>query len=193
MWTTVQIVLGVLSLGLFFIGEKLSIPFLSDAGIACLGLTSIIIGWEAIITRRIVLGRRRHGIRETYTGVTAMLQGMEFNLLGLFLIAVAILLHNEVNAHELGVQMARHPGLPLIAFGMLCLIHSVITLIGPLDTRDHSRFVATIGFLAARLLPGIVLVLLGFALTGLGIFEIVAPNAFDQMGRSLLEALFGVR
>src|SRR5262245_55101512 len=132
MWTTIQIILGVLSLGLFFVGEKLSISFLSDAGIACLGLTSIVIGWQAIITRRIVLGWRRHGSRETYTGLAAMLQGLEFNLLGLFLIAIAMVLYNNVNPRQLGEQMARHPGLPLIVFGMLCLIHSVITFIGPL-------------------------------------------------------------
>src|ERR1041384_4305 len=110
MWTTIQVIFGVLSLGLFFVGEKLSISLLSNAGIACLGLTSIVIGWEAIVRRRIVLGRRRHGSRETFTGVAAMLQGVEFNLIGLFLIAFALMLYAHSDARELGVQIARHPG-----------------------------------------------------------------------------------
>lgn len=192
MWTTIQIVFGVLSLLFVLVGDKFSIPLLSDVGIACLGLTSIIIGWQAIVTRRIVIGRRRHGSRETYTGVAAILQGVEFNLLGLFLIAVASLLYNNVNARELGLQMARHPGLPLIAFGMLCLIHSVITFIGPLDSREHAGWILMISWLA-RFLPGIILVVLGLSLTGLGLFEIVAPNAFDKMGGGFLEVLYGIK
>ena len=192
MWTTFEVIFGVLSLGLFFAGEKLSIPFLSDAGIACLGLTSIVIGWEAIITRRIVIGRRRHGSRQTYTGLAAVLQGVEFNLLGLFLIVVAIMLYENLNTHELALQMARNPGLPLIAFGTLCLIQSGITLIGPLDSQDGSRLAMTIGLLA-RFLPGIVLAILGLGMLGLGAFEIVAPEAFDKMGGGLLEAIYGIK
>ena len=192
MWTTIEIVFGVLSLLLVFVGDKLSIPTLSDAGIACLGLTSMVIGWEAIIRRRIVIGRRRHGIRQTYTGIAAMLQGVEFNLLGLFLIAIAIMLYGNMNAHELGIQIARHPGLPLIVFGMLCLIQSVITIIGPLDSQEGSRWTLMIGWLA-WFLPGIILVVLGLGLMGLGLFEIVAPVAFDQIGGRLLESLYGIK
>ena len=192
MWSTIEIILGLLSIGLFLGGEKLAIPFLSDAGIACLGFTSIAIGWEAIVKRRIVIGWRRHGSRETFTGVAAMLQGVEFNLLGLFLIGVAIMLYKEVNAHELGAQMARHPGLLLIAFGTLCLIHSVIIFIGPLGSRDGSGWILMISWLA-RFLPGIILVVLGLAMTGLGLFEIVAPDAFDKLGGGFLEALYGIK
>ena len=192
MWTTIQVILGVLSLLLVFVGDKLSIPFVSDSGIACLGLTSIVIGWEAIVTRRIVLGRRRHGSRETYTGIAAIFQGVEFNLFGLFLIAIAILLYTNMSTRELGVQIARHPGLPLIVFGMLCLIQSVITFIGPLGSRDGSGLVLMISWLA-RFLPGIILVVLGIAMIGLGLFEIVAPQAFDQIGGRLLETLYGIK
>jgi len=192
MWTTIQIVLGLLSLLLVFVGDRLSVPLLSDAGMACLGLTSITIGWEAIITRRIVIGRRRHGSRQTYTDLPAVLQGVQFNLLGLFLIVVSIMLYKNVNPRELGLQMARHPGLPLIVIGTICLIQSVITGIGPRDTRDGSRLTLIIGLLA-RLLPGLLLVVLGLGMTGLGLFEILAPEAFDKMGGGFLEILYGIK
>lgn len=192
MWTTLEIILGLLSIALVFVGDKLSIPLWSNAGIACLGLTSIVIGWQAIITRRIVLGRRRRGSRQTYTGLAAILQGVEFNLLGLFLIIVAIMLYENLNAHELALQMARHPGLPLMVFGMLCLIQSVITLIGPLDSQEGPRWTLLIGSLA-RFLPGILLILIGVVMTGLGVFEILAPNLFDKMGGGFLEALYGIK
>lgn len=192
MWTTIQVVFGVLSLVLVFVGERLSIPLFTDIGIAWLGLTSIVIGWEAIVKRRIVIGRRRHGIRETYTGLAAMLQGIEFNLIGLFLIAMAVMLYGNVNAHELGLKIARHPGFLLVMVGMVFLIHSGIVLIGPLDSQQGSRLTLIVAGLA-RLLPGILLVLIGLALTGAGLFEIVAPDAFDKLGGGLLETLYGIK
>jgi hypothetical protein len=193
MWTTMQIVLGLLSLLLVFVGDKLSVPLLSDAGMACLGLTSITIGWEAIITRRIVIGRRRHGSRQTYTDLPAILQGAQFNLLGLFLIVVSIMIYKNMNGRELALQMARHPGLPLILFGILCLMQSVITLIGPHELEDGPRWIVIMNLLVSRLLPGIILVVIGLGMTGLGLFEILAPKAFDEMGGGFLEVLYGIK
>jgi len=188
-----QIVLGLLSLLLVFVGDKLSVPLLSDAGMACLGLTSITIGWEAIITRRIVIGRRRHGSRQTYTDLPAILQGAQFNLLGLFLIVVSIMIYKNMNGRELALQMARHPGLPLILFGILCLMQSVITLIGPHELEDGPRWIVIMNLLVSRLLPGIILVVIGLGMTGLGLFEILAPKAFDEMGGGFLEVLYGIK
>jgi len=193
MWTTIQIVLAVLSLLLVFVGDKFSIPFLGDAGIACLGLTSIVIGWEAIITRRIVIGRRRHGSRQTYSALPAILQGVQFNLLGLFLVVVSIVIYKNINGREFVLQMARHPGLPLILFGTLCLMQSVITLIGPHELQDGPRWIVIMNLLISRLLPGIILVVIGVGMTGLGIFEILAPEAFDRMGGGFLETLYGIK
>ena len=193
MWTTIQIVLGLLSLLLVFVGDKLSIPFLSDAGMACLGLTSITIGLEAIITRRIVIGRRRHGSRQTYTDLPAILQGVQFNLLGFFLIVVSIMLYKNLNGRELALHMARHPGLPFILFGALCLMQSVITLIGPHELQDGPRWIVIMNLIISRLLPGIILVVIGLGMTGLGLFEILAPDAFDKLGGGVLETLYGIK
>ena len=193
MWSTIQIIFAILGILLVLGGDKFSIPLLGNAGMACFGFVSILIGWQAIVTQRIVLGRRRHGLRQTYTGVTAILQGVEFNLFGLFLIVVAILIQMNANVHAVGEQMARHPGIPLIVFGMICLVQSVITLIGSKDTGQNSRWVEIFSLLLARLLPGIVLVVLGLGAVGLGVFEIVAPNAFDQIGGRFLEVLYGLK
>jgi hypothetical protein len=193
MWTTIQIVLGLLSLLLVFVGDRLSVPLLSDAGMACLGLTSITIGWEAIVTRHIVIGRRRHGNRQTYTDLPAILQGIQFNLLGLFLIVISIMMDENINGRELVLQMARHPGLPFILFGALCLMQSVITLIGPHELQDGPRWIVLMNLLVSRLLPGIILVVIGLGMTGLGLFEILAPETFDKMGGGFLEVLYGIK
>ena len=193
MWTTIQIILGLLGILLMLGGEKLSIPFFGYAGLACLGLTSMAIGWEAIITRHIVFGRRRHGDVQTYTNLPAILQGIQFNLLGLFLIVISIMIYENINGRELVLQMARHPGLPLILFGILCLMQSVITLTGPHELQDGPRWIVIMNLLVSRLLPGIILVVIGLGVTGLGLFEILAPEAFDKMGGGFLEILYGIK
>lgn len=193
MWTTIQIILGVFSLLLVFVGDRLSIPFLSYAGMACLGLTSMAIGWEAIITRHIVIGRRRHGNIQTYTDLPAILQGVQFNLLGLFLIVISIMIYKNFSGREFVLQMARHPGFPLIVFGMLCLMQSAITLIGPHELQEGQRWIVIMNLLVSRLLPGLMLVVIGVGMTGVGLFEIVAPEAFDKMGGGFLEVLYGIK
>jgi hypothetical protein len=193
MWFTVQIIFILLGIGLFLGGDKLAMPLLENAGIACFGLASMVIGWEGIITRRITIGRRRHGSRQTFTGVAAMLQGVQFNLLGVFLIVVAIMIQINANGRAVAEQMARHPGVPLIVFGMICLIQAVITLIGSKEMGQDACWVVILGLLISRLLPGIILVALGLGAVGLGFFEIVAPNTFDQMGGEFLEVLYGLK
>ena len=193
MWTTVQIILGLLSLLLVFVGDRLAIPLLTYFGIACLGLTSAVIGWEAIFTQHMVIGGRRHGNRQTYTGLPAIVQGILFILLGLFLVGVSFMLYTKMNGRELAMQMARHPGFPLILFGALCLMQSVITLMGSHELQAGQRWLVIMNLLISRLLPGIILVVIGFTMTGLGVFEILAPGRFDEMGGGFLEVLYGIK
>ena len=192
MWTTIQIILVLITILLVLAGEKLSMPILFDAGVVCLGLTSIAIGWEAILTRRIRLGWRRHGGTQTYTGLPAMLQGAQFNLIGLFLIGASFMMYFN-NGREVALQIVRRPGLFLIVLGGLCLLQSVISFIGQQGSKDSARWVEITYLLLARLLPGFVLLALGLALVGLGVFEVLAPTAFDKMGGGFLESLYRLR
>jgi hypothetical protein len=151
------------------------------------------IGCEAIATRQIVLGRRRHGNRETYTGIPAIFQGVQLNLLGLFLVVLAMMMHFHTNGRALVLQMVRRPGLLLIVFGSLLLMQAVITLVGAHELREGPNWIVILNLAVSRLLPGVILVVLGVGAVGLGLFEIVAPNVFDQMGGGFLEVLYGLR
>ena len=193
MWTTIQLILGLFAILFVFGGDKLSMPILSDTGLACFGLAAMAIGWEAIITRQIVVGRRRHGNRQTYTGISAIFQGIQFNLLGLFLVGIAIMMYFNANGRAVFLQMVRRPGLPLIVFGALLLMQAVITLTGSHELREGPRWIVIMNLVISRLLPGIILVLLGIGAVGLGLFETVAPNVFDEMGGGFLEVLYGLR
>lgn len=191
MWKKLQIGLIVLALLLVFAGDKLSIPLLSYTGIACLGLAAMVVGWEAIVTQQIVLGRRG-GNRGTYVGVPAMFQGIQFNVFGFFLISVAVSIYMRANVREYFLQWVRRPGLPLVVLGILVLMQAVITISGSLEQRDGPRSEVIFDLLVARLLPGLFLAIVGLSALGLGLFEIVAPNVFDSIGGGFLEMLYGL-
>jgi len=195
MWTTVQIVLGLLGVLLIFGAEKLSIPTLGYAGMACFGLTSMAIGWEAIITRRLVLGSRRRGSRQTYTGLPAILQGIQFNLLGIFFLGVSgfIYLNNDSIGRDIFLQFVRRPGLPLVVIGLLFLMQAGIVILGFQELNEGPRWIVVMNLAISRLLPGIILVVLGLGAMGLGLLDMVAPALFDEMGGGFLEVLYGVK
>jgi hypothetical protein len=187
-----QIIFGVLGILLAFGGDRLSMPILLYAGVACFGLASIAIGWEAIIMRHIQLGSRRRGTGETYTGLAAVLHGVQFNLIGLFLIGLSLSTYIN-NGREIVLQFVRRPGVPLLLFGALCLMQAIISLTGSHELKQGPRWMVAMNLFAARLLPGIILIVIGVGAAWLGVFEVIAPGAFDEMGGGYLEVLYGVK
>jgi hypothetical protein len=69
----------------------------------------------------------------------------------------------------------------------------VIALVGSYELQAGQRWLVIMNLLLSRLLPGVILVIVGLALTGLGVFELIAPTAFDQMGGGLLEVIYGIK
>ena len=190
MWTKLKIGLIVLALLFVFAGDRLSIPLLSYTGIVCLGMAAMVAGWEAIVTRQVVVGRRRRG---TYVGTQAVFQGIQFNVFGFFLISAAVSTYLQSNVREYLLQWVRRPGLPLVVLGILVLMQAAITISGSLEQRDGQRGEVLFDLLLERLLPGSFLVIIGLGALGLGLFEIFAPNVFDSMGGEFLESLYGLR
>jgi hypothetical protein len=189
---TIEIILIILGLLFAFVGYQFSIPLLLQAGIGCFGLAMIVTGWQAILTRHMVLRRRRRGTRQTYTGAAAIFQGIQFNFLGLFLVGMALMMYFN-NDQQIALQIARRPGLPLVVFGGVCLMQAMITFSGPEEYKQGSQGWVVMNLLVARLLPGLILVIVGVALSLLGLFETVAPERFDELGGRLLEEVYGER
>ena len=192
MWTTLQIIFGLLGILLAFGGDRFSMPIFTNLGIACFGLASIAIGWEAILTRHIKLGSRRRGTRETYTGPAAVLQGIQFNLLGLSLIGLGLFFDFSAG-REVFLQFVRRPGIPLAVIGLLMLLQSIIMFLGYRELNEGPGWLVMMNRVLSRMLPGVILLLLGFGALGLGLLEFIAPNVFDEMGGGFLETLYGLR
>ena len=192
MLKTIEIILIVLGILNAFIGYQFSIPVLFSPALGCFGLAMIVIGWQAMITRHMVLRGRRRGPRQTYTGVAAIFQGIQFNFMGLFLIGIALVMYFN-NDQQIALQIARRPGLALVMIGGICLLQAMITFSGPEEYKHGSQGLVLMNLLAARLLPGLILVVVGVGLSLLGLFEAVAPERFDEMGGEVLESLYGLR
>lgn len=189
---TIPLILIVLGLLLAFGGSQLDMPLLLNAGLSCLGLAMIAMGWDAILTQHIVIGSRRRGSRRTYKGLAAILQGVQFNIIGLCMIGVAFLMFTNTSPESFGTQIARRPGFALIALGIVFLIQAAVLFIGH-EVSDRSSFGYALDLVAARLLPGLILFALGAGAIWLGLFEITAPGAFDEMGGRILENFYGTR
>jgi len=191
MWTVLEIVFVVLGLLLVFGGNPFALPFLVPAGIACLGLAMIVTGWQAILTRRLIRYRRGRP-REAYQGIPAIFQGIQFNFIGLFLIGVAIMMYFN-NGREIFLQTIRRPGLFLVLLGGLCLLQMLIMLWGSGKVREGSQGLRTFELVVGRLFPGLVWLVFGLVLLFLGVFDVLAPSRFDEMGGRVLEELYGAR
>ena len=188
-----QIGLTVLGLLLGYIGNRYSIPILFSAGIICLGLMVMVLGWEAMITRQVFLGRRRGGRRRTYSGLAAFLKGIQFNMLGLFFVVLAIMMYANIDGRGLFLQMVRRPGLPMVFLGGLVLMEAVVNIAGTREMRQGSQGTVTVNLIVSRLIPGIILLAVAAVAVVLGLFEIAAPSVFDERGGELLETLYGLR
>jgi hypothetical protein len=192
MWTTIEFTLMGLGLLLVFGGDQLSLPVLIHAGIACLGLAMLATGWQAILTRRLVLRGRGGRYPEAYSGLPAIFQGIQFNFLGLFLIGLALLTYFN-NWQEVFQQMVRRPGLPLVLLGGLALLQTIIMFLGRGGAGERSQGLVILELLVGRLFPGFIWLVLGVGLMMLGLFDAVAPVKFDEMGGRFLEELYGLR
>jgi hypothetical protein len=192
MWTTIEFTLMGLGLLLVFGGDRLSLPVLIHAGIACLGLAMLAAGWQAILTRRLVLRGRGGRYPEAYGGLPAIFQGIQFNFLGLFLIGFALVTYFS-NWQEVFQQMVRRPGLPLVLLGGLALLQTIIMFLGRGGAGERSQGLVILELLVGRLFPGLIWLVLGVGLMMLGLFDAASPVKFDEMGGRFLEELYGLR
>jgi hypothetical protein len=189
LWSIIQIGLAVVAFLMAFAGDKLSIPIMLYSGIALFGVTAIVIGLEAMLTQRIVLSRQRN-YSETYLGFAAYAQGVQFSLIGLFFIGTSMAAYLD-NGRDIFLHLVKRPWSVLVVFGTYCLMQAIIAIGGSVEQKQGTRWVVMLDFFAGRLLPGIILIVIGLGALGLGLFEFVAPAQFDALGGGFLEVLFG--
>ena len=189
LWSVFQIGLAIIAFVLAFAGDKLSVPILLYSGIALFGVAAIVIGLEAMLTQQIVLYRQRN-YSETYLGLAAYAQGVQFSLLGLFFISASIAAYLN-NGREIFLHFVRRPWSVLVVFAVYCLMQAIIVLGGSVEQKQGARWIVMLDLLVGRFLPGFILSVIGLGALALGLFEFFAPAQFDALGGGFLEVLFG--
>ena len=188
-WTIVQVSVFVIGFLFAFAGDKLSMPALMYGGISLFGVAAFLIGMEAAIMQRIVLGRRRYN--ETYVGFAAYAQGMQFMMIGIFFIGASFLAYFDTG-RDIFLQYVRRPWPVLVVVGFYCLMQAVIAFGGYEEAKQGTRWIVVLNLITSRLLPGVILVVIGLGLLALGLLDLTAPVLFDKLGGGFLEALYGI-
>ena len=190
-WTILMIVFGLVAALLIFLGQRFSLDIMTYAGFSMVGLVAIVIGLQAVVTQRLVqISRYNRRSDETYVGIAAIAQGILFVMLGLFFIGLALASYRN-SGHDVFLHFVRHPGLVLLAFGLILLMIATSALAGTVEDKEGGRFEVYLTLLTSRLLPGVILMALAAGVFGLALLEIAAPQTFDQLGGGFLEVLFG--
>jgi hypothetical protein len=187
LWTIAEVAMFALGFILAFAGDKLSSPLLTYGGISLFGVAAFLIGMEAALTRRIVLGRRRYN--ETYVGFPAYAQGMQFMMIGAFFIIVSFLAYFDTG-RAMFLQLVRRPWPVLLVFGFYCLMQAVIAIDSFEEAKQGTRWIVILNLLTSRLLPGVILIVIGLSAVALGFLDLTLPAVFDKLGGGFLEVLY---
>lgn len=180
-----ELILGTLGLLAIFGGFRLNNPLLLSVGFLLFGLTFVIGGIDAILTRELRFsageGQRRH--TQIHRGIPAVLYGLTSLIAGAWVAAFGAAGMLGQGDALLGYVL-RHPGPVLISIGAALMCSGAAMMIGSRESRRK-----TSDFLMS--LPGrfggLILAVFGAAALLGGLFEIVAPEGFD----ALLASTFG--
>jgi hypothetical protein len=189
-WKTTIIILLVIAIGIILLEKVVHKVWLINIGLFLFASISLLIGFEAIVKRKIVLqSRYSRRLNETYIGIAAIAQGITLLILGMFLAFIDYL--DLTNTGQSAFEcVIKRPGIILIIIGIYVLSYSLIAFLGYKEQNETSRFVYYLDLFASRLLPGIILLVWGLGFMILGFIDVFNPTYFDSIGGGFLEVLF---
>jgi hypothetical protein len=170
-------------------GAELAVPILIHAGLVPIGVTTMLWGADAIITRRssYTIGEDEQR-QETYNGFAAMADGLVLLIVGFIIISTGIVLLVGFEQAVLDYLKAR-PGVALLLGGGLAAVYGLTLMLG--SQQENQGGLRTLASIPARIF-GFILFILGAGGLVLGLLEMLQPNAFhNALGilRGLLPAM----
>jgi hypothetical protein len=172
-------------------GHQLDNPTVQFMGFMLFGAGFLVGGLEAILTRNIGFARGMGRRDASYGGFGAIAWGIVFVLVGGWMIALGWGMASGTE-QALFDHLVRRPGALLLSVSIGLLSFAVAAIVGPLELQEGSRWEVLANLVVNRLLPGLILLVLGLAVLGAGLLEVAAPSTFDDLGGGFLEMLFGL-
>lgn len=174
-------VAGVILWGMAIETEK---TWLATIGITSAGLALMLGGIMAMATGELALFRGQYGVTRD-SGLTARLFGLALSLIGGSLLAVAAARLMGLD-DNLGSFFRDRPGFVMVPVGVLLLAIGVANLVGAWNRRE-----SLLGIFRSlqNWAAGLFFLLIGVGLVGLGLFEVAAPQSFDQLINSFFDPL----
>lgn len=186
-----HIALPAVSLFGIVAGIGLGVAWMTQLGGLGLAAMFFFIGALAIRERRVVVWNEtvsNHVAIETYSGVAAVPMGLAGIVGGLTLFALAIAQMQGVSLDSMRSLLRARPGLALVPIGTVLIFTGLGFVIGFAVGKDPDKgplFNAVLS-IPSRL-GGLIQLACGGAAAGLGVFELLRPEAFDRA----LAAFFG--
>lgn len=183
--------LPALGLGLFSGGVAWERAWLIDVGICVLALAAASTGVTCIAKRRVVFMAPIEVYRLiVWQGPAALFVGAGLLVLGLMIGAVGLSHAAGVSATTILEGVFARPGLVLAPGGVAMLAGGIAAIIGFPEGRDpeHGAMWNLFMSIPSRL-GGLILSTAGGAAMAIGLYELVAPEAFGRLIASLAHGL----
>ncbi len=177
--------LGLLAIGFVAAGNYLVWPKLQALGAAMLGVGLLSIGIDSIRLRyfdmKVGEWSWHSSSRFVFRGTGAAFWGLLFVAMGLGTLAIAGIVIFELGPAAEKLIMAR-PGILIAPLGFIFLCTAIGWLWG--DEQMNASVLMFVVTLPHRI-GAVVTLIFALAVFGLGVFELLQPEAFDDLVRSL--------
>jgi hypothetical protein len=149
---------------------------LAGLGVVVCGVGVFILGVDTLI-RRESIEQDEVGYVSTYRGCSAIFIGVLWALIGIIVVISGFVILIGQQKHLLQ-WLTEHPGLALVAVGLVLLAYGGQEVLGSEEQR--SSFLAILFSLPPRLF-GLLMIVGGLALLAAGVLEILFPAVFQGM------------
>ena len=158
--------------------------WMTTLGVASMGLALMLSGFMAMATGELTMWRGRYGVTRD-RGLSARLFGLALSLIGGALLALAA---GRLMGLDDGLAafLRDRPGFAMVPIGLLLLTIGAANLVGAWNRRG-----SMIGVFQSikNWIAGLLFVVLGLGLVGVGLYEVAAPQAFDDLLSSFFQPI----
>lgn len=177
-----------LEIGLFVSGIilwglsiEIDLGWMTTLGLSLVGAGLLLSGFKAMSEGELGMWLGRVGVTRDH-GLTARLVGLDLSLVGGALLAYVAARLAGCD-RRVGAFLFDGPGYAISPLGLMMTASGAAKILGAWNRPTSFRGIVNS---LRNWAGGALLLVFGSALMGLGIFEVIAPDAFDSLSRSLL-------